>query len=190
LQGGIDTFSYVKNRPTLSVDPSGLFQLDPTEVWGETDSLPKFAKNGKEETVGGRTRGSIRFLDCTCEKSGNCWKLTGCHAYLLIDVQILSGTWGRNRSFLVHSEKQHVKDYRSGVATIQAAGQGAEDAIRQNSYSTKASCEDSARNAVGKAVSDALDAITKQTIATYDATGRHTWDASWWLGTKPFEDYE
>ena len=149
LGDGSNTFAYTGNRPTVGVDPLGLFTLIPVVSWGMADSIPggRFKPGGTNPYA--RTK-------CTCTPCGSVWVLTECLTFHHIEVLIrpdLKPGWERK---VRRWEAEHVSDLRDGFDSMYEAGTAAETAMQRLLFSSEYECQERSQLAVGKAVMAAL----------------------------------
>ena len=164
LRGGIGTFAYAAGSPVESTDRFGLIDITAVEErWRQaTPDRPD---------ASGETLGYIENTHCSCEGAGNCWKLVGCTASVLIDVRLNPDvTWPSAVRKAKEFEQEHVDDYREGIKYIQDVGGWREDEERKLSFSSKKACEDHATSAVDTSLKKAMETVKQNTIAKRDTT--------------------
>jgi RHS repeat-associated protein len=176
IEGGLNTYLYARNSPQTAIDPSGLFSLGVSETWEDVSTFPK----GADPRSLGLTHGSIKNVKCSCAPSGCEWKLSGCSALLHIEVMIADDIWGPKNRFARDAERQHVKDLQAGVAAIRKAGEEAEAAMKEQTFSSQSACESAATAKVRAALWAETNRIARESGETYDH-GRHTWRWPYWL---------
>jgi RHS repeat-associated protein len=163
LRGGIDTYEYAGDQPTMRVDPNGLFQLTVATTWQMDDNVQ-----------GGVTRDPINRAKCVCTKCGGSWVLTECSSFLLIRVRLQPGLkYPGLADFIRNSEQQHVDDLRAGVDDIRKAGQLEEARQRQRQWSSQSDCENDASKAVTREIVNVRDWYFDDSRRRWDDTGLH-----------------
>jgi hypothetical protein len=183
LAGGINPYVYAKDRPDMLADPSGLFSFTMGFSWSMVDSLPR----RRGEWPGGRTTYSAHTrCDCIC--TGGLWKLSGCSAGAVVQVDLLTGVSDPAEArFYRDSEAQHVADFRAGSASVRQAGEAAEQLARDAPpFGSKFSCESYALDVVSSAVYAALKGIKVASQARYDDSGLHHWNGAPWRIANPY----
>ena len=140
-----------------------MFQLAVVESWSR-------AATDRPDVIG-QTNTFIQNVHCTCEGSNNCWKLGSCTAALDIEVRISPDRWWKPVINIVSDwEREHVDDYRKGIAELIQQGEWREEAERKLTFSSKETCEEHAASAVGSTLNKALDVLRRNTIARRDKT--------------------
>lgn len=167
LDGGLNTYTYAGDAPTMIVDPRGLFSLNVGAFWHRT---PNPAANP------GPTFGHIPAdaIHCSCQQCGGTWTLTECSALLLIETMV-STDLGPNGALDVSKQEQdHVDDFKNGAASVRAAGAAAERSVKGMHFSSEAACIAAADTAVTFAIWAARRGIELESRDTWDKSGLHT----------------
>jgi RHS repeat-associated protein len=179
--GGINAYRYVKNRPQMAVDPSGLLSLSMYETWEDVSKFP----SGAPSNAGGYTQGHIKNVNCDCISSSCGWQLSNCSGNLHVEVMISSRVWWKEDRFVRNAEGQHVADFQSNLEKIKRAGEQIENSLRGENFQSQSACELSAANDVTAGLQAATNSVALQSRSTYDDSGRHRWDFYYWFFPMP-----
>src|SRR5262249_11260408 len=86
LQDGTNTYTYVRSRPTIAVDPAGLYSVSINTTVEVVDVMPRDPYWNK----GGDTWPTV-LSKCACEQTCGGWKLTECSTMVDTAVSIKGG---------------------------------------------------------------------------------------------------
>lgn len=81
--GGINTYAYALSRPTLGIDPFGLFAQTTDVSWGMANNIGGWWNFGQ---LGG-TNASVT-TSCSCTQECGDWKLVECVGKFQVEVLI------------------------------------------------------------------------------------------------------
>jgi len=171
--GGINTYAYAGNRPTLGIDPFGLFTMTTDVSWGMANNIGGWWNFGQ---LGG-TNASVTTR-CSCTQECGSWKLVECIGQFQIDVLIRNDLRSDVEKWVRSREQEHVDDLMAGAGRMRQAGAAAEAALRKQTFSSKESCEAQSQ----AAVQAALISVARQEWSLSkrrDSNGSHSYPGIW-----------
>jgi RHS repeat-associated protein len=174
LAGGVNTFAYAHSRPTLGIDPFGLFTLTTEVSWGMADNIGGWWNFGQ---LGGTNAKVTTRCSCTQQCEGG-WKLAECSGQFQIEVLIRNDLRPDVERWVRRKEQEHVDDLLAGAGRMRQAGATAEAALRKQTFSSKDSCESQSQAAVAAAVI----AVARQEwnrSKLRDSNGSHSYPGIW-----------
>ena len=173
LNGGFNTYAYVRDDPLSYIDSKGLFSFSVTDTVQMVDHIgPAWLAWIGFDNPGVTLPGSDAPPQCTCTGCSSSWTLVGCSASLHLVTQIKQGMTVFKERQIKAWEREHVEDFQNGIPEVESAGNRAESDIKKRGpFLSKAQCEQQSSAAVFAAIAPVIRSIYQRSKSVRDDSG-------------------